>query len=406
MKKVLPPVASVKESSLEMDVQVALIQALIPLGLAAVEDLLQQEVSQLAGARYARKEADASGRRWGQQTGSVYLADQKVPLKVPRVRDVAQGQEISLASYQALQQPRALDQGLLRRVLRGLSNRDYEACAEAVPSAFGLSKSTVSRRYVRATAAKLAQFQARPLEDLDLVALYIDGKSFAEEEMIIVLGVTLDGHKIPLDFVQAATENERVCRQLIQRLMDRGLAYEQGLLVLLDGSKGLYAAVTKALAGYVVVQRCQWHKRENVLAHLPKSQQATVRRQLQDAYAMEDYAQAKKTLQRMRPQLRLINESAANSLDEGLEETLTLNRLGLAGLLKDSFRTTNCLESINGLIEQRTQKVKRWTSSNQRYRWLAAALMDIEPRLHRVKGYRHLPRLRIVDFTTFPCSRG
>ena len=176
MKKVLPPVASVKESSLEMDVQVALIQALIPLGLAAVEDLLQQEVSQLAGARYARKEADASGRRWGQQTGSVYLADQKVPLKVPRVRDVAQGQEISLASYQALQQPRALDQGLLRRVLRGLSNRDYEACAEAVPSAFGLSKSTVSRRYVRATAAKLAQFQARPLEDLDLVALYIDGK--------------------------------------------------------------------------------------------------------------------------------------------------------------------------------------------------------------------------------------
>ena len=109
---------------------------------------------------------------------------------------------------------------------------------------------------------------------------------------------------------------------------------------------------------------------------------------------MEDYAQAKKTLQRMRPQLRLINESAANSLDEGLEETLTLNRLGLAGLLKDSFRTTNCLESINGLIEQRTQKVKRWTSSNQRYRWLAAALMDIEPRLHRVKGYRHLPRLR------------
>ena len=329
MKKVLPPVASVKESSLEMDVQVALIQALIPLGLAAVEDLLQQEVSQLAGARYARKEADASGRRWGQQTGSVYLADQKVPLKVPRVRDVAQGQEISLASYQALQQPRALDQGLLRRVLRGLSNRDYEACAEAVPSAFGLSKSTVSRRYVRATAAKLAQFQARPLEDLDLVALYIDGKSFAEEEMIIVLGVTLDGHKIPLDFVQAATENERVCRQLIQRLMDRGLAYEQGLLVLLDGSKGLYAAVTKALAGYVVVQRCQWHKRENVLAHLPKSQQATVRRQLQDAYAMEDYAQAKKTLQRMRPQLRLINESGRQQSGRRFGRDLDPQPLGL-----------------------------------------------------------------------------
>ena len=253
MPKVSAPVTSVKESSLDIDVQVALIQALIPLGLAAVEDLLQQEVRQLAGTRYARKTADISCRRWGQQPGSVYLADQQLPLQVPRVRDVAQDQEVALASYQALQQPRALDEGLLLRLLRGLSSRDYEACAEAVPSAFGLSKSTVSRRYVRATAAKLAQFQQRSLQALDLVALFIDGKSFAEEEMIIVLGVTVDGRKIPLDFIQAATENERVSRQLIQRLIDRGLSYEQGLLVVLDGSKGLYAAVTKALAGYVVV---------------------------------------------------------------------------------------------------------------------------------------------------------
>ncbi len=396
MKKVSPSVAPVKDSSLEIDIHVSLIQALIPLGLAAVEDLLQQEVTQLAGARYARKDADANCRRWGEQPGSVYLADQKIPLEVPRVRDVERNQEVSLASYQALQQPRALDEGLLLRVLRGLSSRDYQACAEAVPSAFGLSKSTVSRRYVRATAAKLAQFQSRSLQELDLVALYIDGKSFAEEEMIIVLGVTLDGRKIPLDFIQAASENERVCRQLIQRLIDRGMAYEQGLLVLLDGSKGLYAAMTKALAGYVVVQRCQWHKRENILSHLPKSQHASIRRQLQEAYAIEDYTQAKAALQRLRPKLQLINESAAKSLVEGLEETLTLNRLGLVGLLKDSFRTTNCLESINGLIEQRTQKVKRWTSSHQRYRWLAAALIDIEPRLHRVKGYRHLPLLRIA----------
>ena len=394
MPKVSAPVTSVKESSLDIDVQVALIQALIPLGLAAVEDLLQQEVRQLAGTRYARKTADISCRRWGQHPGSVYLADQQLPLQVPRVRDVAQDQEVALASYQVLQQPRALDEGLLLRLLRGLSSRDYEACAEAVPSAFGLSKSTVSRRYVRATAAKLAQFQQRSLQALDLVALFIDGKSFAEEEMIIVLGVTVDGRKIPLDFIQAATENERVSRQLIQRLIDRGLSYEQGLLVVLDGSKGLYAAVTKALAGYVVVQRCQWHKRENILSHLPKSQQATIRRQLQEAYAIEDETQAKAALQRMAPKLQLVNQSAATSLAEGLEETLTLNRLGLAALLKDSFRTTNCLESINSLVEQRTQNVKRWTSSNQRYRWLAAALIDIEPRLHRVKGYRHLPLLR------------
>jgi putative transposase len=219
MRKVPPRVRLVKESSLEIDVQVALIQALIPLGLAAVNDLLQQEVAQLAGARYARKDAKETCRRWGEQPGSVYLADQKLPLRVPRVRDVAKGQEIRLASYQALQQPRGMDEGLLLRLLRGLSSRDYEACAEALPSAFGLSKSSVSRRYVRATAAKLAQFQSRSLKELDLVSLFIDGKSFAEEEMIIALGVTLDGRKIPLDFIQAASENKRVCRQLIQQLL-------------------------------------------------------------------------------------------------------------------------------------------------------------------------------------------
>ena len=306
MPKVSAPVTSVKESSLDIDVQVALIQALIPLGLAAVEDLLQQEVRQLAGTRYARKTADISCRRWGQQPGSVYLADQQLPLQVPRVRDVAQDQEVALASYQALQQPRALDEGVLLRLLRGLSSRDYEACAEAVPSAFGLSKSTVSRRYVRATAAKLAQFQQRSLQALDLLALFIDGKSFADEEIIIALGVTLDGQKIPLGFVQAAT---------------------------------------KALAA-------------------------------------------------LKPSLELMNQSALHSLEEGLEETLTLHRLGLTPMLKNSFRTTNCIENVNSLLEQLTHNVRRWTNSLQRHRWVATALLDIEPRLRRVKGYRHLPMLR------------
>jgi len=301
-----------------------LIQALIPLGLAAVEDQLQQEVAQLAGARYSRKTADQDCRRWGQQNGSVYLADQKLPLRVPRVRNVTQDSEVVLATYQAFQQPRALDEGLLLRVLHGLSNRTYEQCAEAVPQAFGLAKSSVSRRFVQATAAKLRQFQERSLEELDLVALFSDGKSFAEEEMIIALGVTIEGKKIPLGFIQAATENERVCRQFIQQLLDRGLQYQAGLLVLLDGSKGLRAAVTKALAGYVVIQRCQWHKRENVVSYLPKQQQASIRRKLQKAYSINDYDQAKKALVALKPQLQLMNESAVTSLEEGLRQPMSV----------------------------------------------------------------------------------
>ena len=394
MKKLEDSTAVVKNDVSTLDMRVALIQSLIPLGLAAVEEQLQQEVAQLAGVRYARKADDQACRRWGQQKGSVYLADQKLPIQVPRVRNVKAQTEVPLATYEAFQQPRALDEGLLLKVLHGLSNRTYEQCAEAVPEAFGLSKSTVSRRFVQATAAKLRQFQGRSLADLDLVALFIDGKSFADEEMIIALGVTLDGQKIPLGFIQAATENERVTRQFIQQLIDRGLRYETGLLVLLDGSKGLYAAVTKALAGYVVIQRCQWHKRENIVAYLPKTEQAPMRRKLQELYTIEDYEKANIALNKLKPQLQLINESAAASLEEGLAETLTIHRLGLMPYLKDSFRTTNCLESLNSQVEQRTGKVKRWRSSNQRYRWLAAALLDIQPRLRRVKGMHYLPLLR------------
>ncbi len=164
--------------------------------------------------------------------------------------------------------------------------------------------------------------------------------------------------------------------------------------MVLDGSKGLYAAATKALAGYVIIQRCQWHKRENIGSYLPKTEQAPMRRKLQKLYTIDDYEKANMALKKLKPQLQLLNESAATSLAEGLEETLTIHRLGLMPYLKDSFRTTNCLESLNSQVEQRTGKVKRWRTSNQRYRWLAAALLDIEPRLRKVKGMRYLPLLR------------
>ena len=224
----------------------------------------------------------------------------------------------------------------------------------------------------------------------------MDGKTFADQEMIIALGVTIQGHKIPLGFVQAASENERVCRQFVDSLIHRGLQYHQGLLCLIDGSKGLYSALTKALSGYVAIQRCQWHKRENVIAYLPKTQQSEVKKALQSAYDMDTHKEAKAALYALKPSLALMNASALNSLEEGLEETLTLHRLGLMPQLKQSFRTTNCIESLNAMIAQRTRNVKRWNNSDQRYRWLATALLDIEPRLRRIKGFRFLPTLRLA----------
>ncbi len=378
----------------DLDARVETIQLLIPLGLRAVAEELQRAVLELAGPRYQRKESDQPLRRWGSQRGSVYLGDQKLPVDVPRVRDVDNDREVSLRAYQALQTPRKMDEGLMLRTLKGLATRNYEACAETVPETFGLSSSSVSRRYVKATARKLAEFQERALEEYDLVALFLDGKSFADEQIIIALGVTLDGQKIPLGFVQAATENERACRGFLADLVARGLQYEAGLLVVLDGAQGLYQAVMAVFTGRACVQRCQYHKRKNVESYLPKSEQARVRRKMEEAYGKSTYTAAKAALGALKPILKLQNQSALNSLEEGLEETLTLHRLGLMPLLKKSFRTTNCIENVNSLLGQLTHNVRHWTNSSQRHRWVATALLDIEPRLRRIQGYHHLPMLR------------
>jgi putative transposase len=382
------------EQAKDLDSRIEAIQWLIPLGLKAVTEELQRAVVELAGPRYERKGPDQPLRRWGSQPGSVYLGDQKLPVEVPRVRNVASDTEVPLNAYQALQAPRQMDEGLLLRMLKGIATRNYEACAEAVPEAFGLSPSSVSRRYVKGSARKLAQFQERSLEGYDLVALFLDGKSFADEEIIIALGVTLDGQKIPLGFVQAATENERVCRRFLSDLVERGMQYEAGLLVVMDGAKGLYKAVMSVLKGYLCVQRCQYHKRQNVGSYLSKSEQSGIHRKMEAAYGKPTYKAAKAALDALKPGLELMNQSALHSLEEGLEETLTLHRLGLTPMLKDSFRTTNCIENVNSLLEQLTHNVRRWTNSSQRHRWVATALLDIEPRLRRVKGYRHLPMLR------------
>jgi putative transposase len=384
----------VESGVMDLETRLSVIQALIPLGLEAVADVLQQEVEQLAGVRYTHKGSEQSARRWGSQKGSVYLMDQKLPIDVPRVRDVEAGMEVPLAAYRALQKPRGMDERLFLKVLKGISCRNYRACAESVPEAFGISASSVSRRFIKATARKLKQFQERPLDDYDFVALFIDGKSFSDEEIVIALGVTMDGQKIPLGFVETATENERICRQLIQDLISRGLRYDQGLLVVLDGSKGLRSAVTKALKGYVRVHRCQWHKRENVVSYLPERERPRIRRKLQKAYDCDTYEEAKAALESLKPELKLMNQSAVSSLEEGLEETLTLHRLGMLPFLKRSFRTTNCIEALNSMTGDLTRKVKRWNNSPQRHRWVAAALLDIEPRLQRVSGHKHLPLLR------------
>ena len=378
---------------LQVDFKVEMIRALVPLGLMHVQELLDDEVRALAGERYARKEESVRGRRHGSNPGTVGLAGQRVPIRVPRVRGLG-GVEIPLRSYEALNDDHDVNELLLKRVLYGISCRNYESASEEIPGAIGLSSSTVSRGFVEASAAKLREFQERDLSGEDLVALFLDGKTFTDETMVVALGITLSGDKRFLGFVETDTENEKVLTPFLRLLMERGLDISQGLLVALDGGKGLRAAVKKAFRNRAVVQRCQWHKRENVVSYLSKSEQVVWRKRLQRAYREPEHEDALAGLEQLHRELEERNQSAAASLSEGLDETLTLHRLGVYGVLGRSFKTTNCLESVNALVEERCAKVDHWKNSSQRQRWLATALLDIEPRLRKVMGYRHLPKLR------------
>ena len=382
-------------ADLEVDAEVELIRSLVPLGLMHIEELLDEEVTALAGERYARKAPSVGGRRHGSNPGTVGLAGQRVPIRVPRLRHVA-GSEMPLRSYEALHGQHTVNDLLLKRVLYGISCRNYEAAAEAIPGAIGLSGSTVSRTLVQASAAKLRALQERDLSDADVVAIVLDGKTFTDATMVIALGITLAGEKRFLGFIETDTENEKVLTPFLRSLVERGLDVSQGLLVILDGGKGLRAAVRKAFRDQALVHRCQWHKRENVVSYLAKTEQASWRQRFQRAYNRPEYDEARAALETLHRELEDRNQSAARSLAEGFDETLTLHRLGLYGVLGRSLKTTNCLESVNALVEERCAKVDHWQNSRQRHRWLATALLDIEPRLRKVRGYRHLPTLRVA----------
>jgi len=377
--------------ALDFDMRMAMIQQLVPVAVMAAVEEMEREVEELAGPWYAHGK-DKSVHRNGYWPSSIMLAGQRVPVPVPRVRD--KDGEIPLKSYEVLRDGTSVDDQMFRQVLYGVSCRNYEAAAEAVPGAIGLSSSTVSRRFKEASSDKLRAFQQRELSNEDIVALFIDGKTFADDQMVVALGITIEGHKRILGFVQTTTENERAVSQFLNNLLGRGLNVDKGLLAIVDGAKGLRSALKKTFRKRVVIQRCHWHKRENVASYLPTSEQAAMRRQLQRAYDRPTYEEAQNALLKIRRELEQRNQSATNSLDEGFEETLTLHRLGLFGQLGQSFKTTNCLESVNSQIADRCGKVDYWHNSNQKHRWLAAALLDIEPRLQPVRGRQHLPLLR------------
>ena len=374
-----------------IDTKIALLQHYQHLGYLLAEEIMAEEVRYLAGEPYSRNKP-SGGRysRWGTNPGSVQLEREKVPIEVQRLYDHERGGTIGLETYRKLHKMESPEAAVVDGIIKGLSMSDYQAVIGRLAESFGLSRSSVSLRFIEESSEKLKAFEERRLDDYQFVALFIDGKYLAREQIVIVLGVTIEGEKIPLGFLQTHTENSGPIKELLNKIIERGLDYEKGLLCVIDGSKGICKAVEETFSEKVVIQRCQWHKRENVLSYLKEEDQLFYKRRLNKAYQSDTYEDAREQLEQIVHDLEPLNLSAARSLSEGLEETLTIHRLGLKGLFGVSFSTTNIIENLNSQMGRYLRNVKRWQSSEQRYRWVACALLEIEGRMRKVINAKHL----------------
>jgi putative transposase len=361
-------------------------------GLKVARLLLEDEVDQRCGSRYQRV-AERTVTRYGHQRGMVVIAGQKLPVERPRVRYTRRCGEAELETYGRLQLPEAMPQSVLKRLVRGVSCRDYEGVVDLAREGFGVKKSSVSRSFVKASAAEVRQLAERRLEGTRFAVIYIDGTPYAGQTMVAALGITEDGAKRLLGVRQGATENAAVCTALLEDLCARGLDTSLPTLLVLDGAKALHAAVKRVWGRNALIQRCQVHKKRNVREHLPQKHWPELSRQLNAAYHETDYDQALKGLKTTARWLERLNPDAAASLREGMEETLTVVRLGVPELLRRTLATTNPIESAFSVAENVTRRVKRWRDGDMRQRWCIAGLLRAESKFHRVKGHRYMPQL-------------
>jgi putative transposase len=366
----------------------------VGVGLAVVQELLEAEVTRLAGPK-GKHDPDRRAYRHGQEDRQVTLGGRRVQVSKPRVRSVAD-QEIELRTYRAFAKRDLLNEAALGRMLAGLSTRQYPVGLEPMGQveARGTSKSAISQRFIEGTERKLAELFGRDLSQLNLVSIFMDGVEIAEHCIVVALGVDADGRKHPLGLWEGTTENKTVCNALLGNLIERGLTIEQPRLFVIDGGKAIRAAVISTFGTYGIIQRCREHKRRNVLDHLPQAERMFVSRKLNKAWSEPDAKRAESQLRALAKQLALKHPGAAASLLEGLEETLTVTRLGLSGSLLDTFKTTNPIESMISIARKVTGNVKRWRNGRMAMRWTAAGLLDAEKRFRRVKGYREMVILR------------
>jgi putative transposase len=360
-------------------------------GLQIMGVMMEEEVRSLVGER-SQQQAERKATRWGQERGYCVVMGQKVPIQRPRVR-TTENQEVRLGSYEMFHRGEPLTETVWEKLMLGLSTRRYGQAVREFTEAYGLEKSVVSERFIEASRAKLKDLMERRLDKMKFCALMVDATPFAGQQMVAALGIGQDGRKVILGIRQGATENATVVGELLGDLVNRGFDFTEARLYVLDGAKALSSAVKKHAGESAAIQRCQVHKRRNVLDHLNEEQQPHVTKKLNAAYAMEGYDDAKKALNQLHRELMDLNPSAARSLEEGMEETLTVHRLRVPKQLRLTLANTNVIESAFAIVDRVCWNVKRWHDGDQRERWVGSGLLVAEKKFRRIKGHKHIPEL-------------
>lgn len=358
-------------------------------GLVLMMGVMEEEVRHVVGERSVPN-AGRQASRWGKEQGYCVVDGQKVPIERTRVRDKA-NREVKLGSYELFQRSGPLQAAVWDKITRGLSTRNYGPVVKDFANAYGVEKSAVSENFIETSREKLKELMERPLGKLNLCAVMIDGTPFKDRQMIVALGIGCDGAKTVLGLREGATENTTVVSALLSDLVERGLDFSAPRLYILDGGKALHAAVKRHAGEAAFIQRCQVHKKRNVIDHLPQDHKNEVKRKLQNAYAMVEYADAKRALERLHRELMDINPSAARSLEEGMEETLTVHRLRVPEQLRRTLSSTNVIESAFSIVETVCRNVKRWRNGDHIERWIASGLLVAERQFRKVIGHREIP---------------
>jgi putative transposase len=371
----------------------------VGVGLGVLAELMEEEVVDVVGVK-GKHDAERVAVRHGHESGEVTLGGRRVQVERPRVRSADGSAEVRLETYEHFADRDPLTKVVLERMLAGVSTRRYRRTTEPVGSeveqaARSTSKSSVSRMIVERTRRSLGELMSRRLDDVRLAVMMIDGLELQGRTNVVALGITTEGVKIPLGLWEGSTENATVATALLSDLVERGLDPEQGILFVIDGAKALRKAIGNVF-GDAPVQRCLRHKERNVTEHLPERERSAVKQRLRRAWALDDHAHALDQLRRLAGELDRSHPGAAGSLREGMEETLTLTRLGVSGNLKRTLESTNPCESMIEIVRRTQRNVKRWSSGEMALRWTAAGMLEAERQFRKIIGYRDLATLVIA----------